>query len=195
MTKFSIQTEYNGQLFRSKLEADWARAFDTLGLEWRYEPKGRYFGDVFYLVDFYLPRSQQWIEVKGVFEPNDVRKVVALLQHIEPRPYTDHDTCPDIALVACEPRGVFRGWERGVCSPNASLLEMSRRACHSLRLFACVICAGFWFADDSRSWRCQCCGYNGGNSHVVVDVGSPLPGFPDLTAVRGMAFDDLRFHD
>jgi hypothetical protein len=116
--KFSIPTEYNGQAFRSKLEADWARAFDTLGVQWRYEPKGRYFGDVFYLVDFYLPMSRQWVEVKGVFEPEDCRKIVGLLTHIEARPYTDPETCPDIALVACEPKGVFRGWERGCARPT-----------------------------------------------------------------------------
>jgi hypothetical protein len=75
------------------------------------------------------------------------------------------------------------------------MLELSQRACHNLRLFACVICAGFWFADDSMSWRCQCCGYSAGNGHIACDIGSPLPGFPDLTAVRSMAFDDLRWHD
>jgi hypothetical protein len=191
--KRSIATEYNNILFRSKLEADWARAFDTLGIEWQYEPKGQFFGDVFYLVDFYLPKSRQWVEVKGVFEPSDVRKVVSLLAAIPKRPFTD-DECPDIALVACEPRGVFRGWVRGACSPDANLLEMSIAACRNLRLFACAVCAGFWFADDSLSWQCQCCGYEKGNGHIVVDVGSPLPEFPDLTAVRGLAFNDLQWH-
>jgi hypothetical protein len=50
----SIPTRYKKILFRSKLEADWARAFDALGVEWQYEVEGRYFGDVFYLPDFYL---------------------------------------------------------------------------------------------------------------------------------------------
>jgi hypothetical protein len=31
-------TEYAGVLFRSKLEATWARFFDVIGLEWKYEP-------------------------------------------------------------------------------------------------------------------------------------------------------------
>lgn len=191
--KRSIPTEYRGITFRSKLEADWARAFDTIGLEWQYEPVGKYFGDVFYLVDFFLPKSRQWVEVKGVFEPADVRKIVSLLEHIPPRPYTGED-CPDIALVACEPNGVFRGWQRGACRSDANLLDMSLSACKNLRLFACAVCAGFWFADDSMSWQCQCCGYNKGNGHIVVDEGSPFPGFPDLTAIRGLAFDDLRWH-
>jgi len=31
-------TEYKGVLFRSKLEATWARFFDVIGVEWEYEP-------------------------------------------------------------------------------------------------------------------------------------------------------------
>ncbi len=31
-------TEYAGVLFRSKLEATWARFFDVIGVEWEYEP-------------------------------------------------------------------------------------------------------------------------------------------------------------
>jgi hypothetical protein len=34
----AIPTEYAGVLFRSKLEATWARFFDVIGLEWEYEP-------------------------------------------------------------------------------------------------------------------------------------------------------------
>lgn len=34
----SIPTEYAGVLFRSKLEATWARFFDVIGLRWEYEP-------------------------------------------------------------------------------------------------------------------------------------------------------------
>lgn len=178
--KRSIATEYRGILFRSKLEADYARAFDALGIEWRYEPKGQYFGEQFYLVDFWLPMSRQWIEVKGVFEPDDVRKVVALLQHVERRPHTDDETCPDIALVACEPNGVFRGWVRGVGKPDDSLLHLSRNACRSLLLFQCVKCSGWWFADAEWSWRCQCCGAYDGNAHLADWLTSPLAQFPNL---------------
>jgi hypothetical protein len=31
-------TEYAGVLFRSKLEATWARFFDVIGIKWEYEP-------------------------------------------------------------------------------------------------------------------------------------------------------------
>jgi len=186
----AIPTRYKGLLFRSKLEADYARSFDALGLEWRYEDEGRYFGDQFYLVDFFLPRSRQFVEVKGVFEPDDVRKVASLLKHIPPRPHTNPETCPDIALVACEPGGVFRGWVRGACRADANLLELSRAACRELRAFACSLCGGWWFADDSLSWRCQCCGQGHGNAHVAADLASPLPGFPDLHDLRPLGHHD-----
>lgn len=187
--KRSIATEYRKILFRSKLEADWPRAFDAMGVKWEYEPKGRYFGDLFYLVDFYLPASRQWVEVKGVFEPNDVRKVAAFLQHVEPRPFT-HDECPDIALIACEPSGVFRGWVRGAAKAGDNLLTLSRNACRELRAFRCGVCLGWWFADDSLSWACQCCGADKGNSHVIAEVVSSLPDFPDLYSIRSLGYFD-----
>lgn len=34
----AIRTEYNGVMFRSKLEAHWARFFDAVNIEWEYEP-------------------------------------------------------------------------------------------------------------------------------------------------------------
>lgn len=36
------ETEYNGYLFRSKLEAQWAVVFDSLGIRYEYEPEGCY---------------------------------------------------------------------------------------------------------------------------------------------------------
>jgi hypothetical protein len=181
--KRSIATEYEGITFRSKLEADYARCFDALGVEWRYEPKGQYFGDQFYLVDFYLPRSRQWVEVKGVFEPADVRKIAALLEHVPARPFTDED-CPDIALVACVPDGHFVGWARGVVSRYDDLLTLSRRASRDVELLACTECEGWWFGDIQGSWKCQCCGANEGGRHILSSVGSPLPEFPNVHALH-----------
>jgi hypothetical protein len=64
-----IETEYNGYKFRSRQEARWAVFFDSLGIEYWYEHEGYELsinGDsVFYLPDFYLPRLDCFIEVKG----------------------------------------------------------------------------------------------------------------------------------
>lgn len=66
----AIETRYAGCRFRSRLEARWAVLFDSLGYEWRYEPQGFDLGSgVWYLPDFYLPRIDRWLEIKGGFRP------------------------------------------------------------------------------------------------------------------------------
>jgi hypothetical protein len=62
-----IETEYRGFRFRSRLEARWAVAFDSLGVEWKYEGQGYHVGHEArpYLPDFWLPGPGIWAEVKG----------------------------------------------------------------------------------------------------------------------------------
>lgn len=65
MTIKAIETEAYGCRFRSRLEARWATFFQTLGIEWQYEPEGFEAEDGSrYLPDFYLPRNRLWVEVK-----------------------------------------------------------------------------------------------------------------------------------
>ena len=147
----SIPTRYKGVRYRSKLEADWAKTFDVLGVKHQYEKEGHYFGDVFYLPDFWLPASHQYVEVKGVFEPDDCRKIQALLKHIPARQHTG-EWCSDIAIIACMPDGAFFGWERGlgVDLPFHQFLALdTRRAARSVELFRCERCRQWWFADPS----------------------------------------------
>jgi hypothetical protein len=61
----AIETHYKGYRFRSRLEARWAVFFDALKEEWRYEDEGYVLPSGLYLPDFYLPRMDCWIEVKG----------------------------------------------------------------------------------------------------------------------------------
>jgi hypothetical protein len=71
VTVQAIETWYAGVRFRSRLEARWAVAFDHLGIAWQYEPQGFVVrgGDPTdswaYLPDFYLPKTETWLEVKG----------------------------------------------------------------------------------------------------------------------------------
>ena len=61
----SIQTEYRGFLFRSRLEARWAVFFDACGVDWEYEPEGIVLSDgKKYLPDFYLIDFHCYFEVK-----------------------------------------------------------------------------------------------------------------------------------
>ena len=60
-----IETEYNGYLFRSKLEAQWAVVFDSLGIRYEYEPEGfELENGTRYLPDFYFPDEDVYGEVK-----------------------------------------------------------------------------------------------------------------------------------
>lgn len=62
----AIETRYAGQVFRSRLEADYAATFDRYGIRWDYEPEGYKLSDgTWYSPDFYLPDSRAWAEVKG----------------------------------------------------------------------------------------------------------------------------------
>lgn len=65
----AIETEYKGYRFRSRLEARWAVFFDTLNLDWVYEPEGFDLGEAGrYLPDFWIDYgtdNQYWIEVKA----------------------------------------------------------------------------------------------------------------------------------
>lgn len=74
----AIPTEYNGYLFRSRLEARWAVFFDALGIRYEYEPEGFDLGDgVWYLPDFYLPNINggTYVEVKGVMDDDSRKKI------------------------------------------------------------------------------------------------------------------------
>lgn len=82
-----IETIYNGYRFRSRLEARWAVFFDTLGVQYEYEPEGfRLDNGMLYLPDFRVQcwgnRGQVWgkpydlwIEVKGYITDEDKSKL------------------------------------------------------------------------------------------------------------------------
>lgn len=74
----AIETAYAGCRFRSRLEARWACFFDSLGVEWQYEPQGYTFGpdETLYLPDFWLPETRLWVEVKGVLTQPDLETLI-----------------------------------------------------------------------------------------------------------------------
>ena len=76
----AIETVYNGYRFRSRLEARWAVFFDTLGIEYQYEPEGFDLGNgIWYLPDFWLPDFELWVEIKGTEPSHDEQSKAALL--------------------------------------------------------------------------------------------------------------------
>jgi hypothetical protein len=78
----AIDTAYNGNFFRSRLEARWAVFFDALGVPYEYEAEGYDLPEgQRYLPDFWLPRESFFIEVKP-HEPSvvEVAKARALVK-------------------------------------------------------------------------------------------------------------------
>ncbi len=65
MTIRSIDTKYDGHLFRSRLEARWAVFFNALNIKYLYEPQGFDVDGRAYLPDFCLLLGKMvWAEVK-----------------------------------------------------------------------------------------------------------------------------------
>lgn len=65
----AIDTFYNGNYFRSRLEARWAFFFDQAGIKYLYEPEGfKSEKGICYLPDFYLPDTYlRNKETKGIY--------------------------------------------------------------------------------------------------------------------------------
>lgn len=88
----SIETQYNGYRFRSRLEARAAVFFDAAGVEYEYEPEGFILSDgSWYLPDFYVKpigkEKNDWgcgncgwyVEVKGSMDDKEgIRKAKLL---------------------------------------------------------------------------------------------------------------------
>ena len=75
----AIETVYKGYRFRSRLEARWAVFFDTLNIEYRYEPEGFDLDGIWYLPDFYLSAQRCWLEIKpDIPMPDEREKAIRL---------------------------------------------------------------------------------------------------------------------
>lgn len=179
----SIRTIYKGITFRSKLEADWAITLDSLGVAWRYERAGKYFGRIFYLPDFFLPVSGQYLEVKGQMDAAAIVKAVALCTYEPPLRFQTEDT-PDIPLVMAEPGGCFWGYRR----PSITSTPEEIRG-DDLTLFQCLVCSGWWFADACQGWKCRCCGAYDGDGHISRSLISPILPFPLFPAASDPGMD------
>ena len=78
-----IETEYKGYRFRSRLEARWAVFLDALNVQYQYEPEGFRFEDgTRYLPDFWIEKSELWLEVKGSAPTADEKSKAEKLHEI-----------------------------------------------------------------------------------------------------------------
>lgn len=75
--------KYKDINMRSNWEIKYAKYLDNNRIKWFYEPKTFDLGNNTYTPDFYLPKTDEYMEVKGYF-PNKVRKKLKLFQRLYP---------------------------------------------------------------------------------------------------------------
>ena len=144
----SIKTEYKGVLFRSKLEAQWAKFFDAEGISWIYEPEGYEFEDgTKYLPDFWLPDSGQYFEVKGVMKALDLHKIELLIKQSGRACIIGNG---DGSFIACNYWG---SWHDLATESESALVT-------------CKKCGKKWFMGSAGLFTCQCCGEYDGDHHI-----------------------------
>jgi hypothetical protein len=141
----AIKTRYKGILFRSKLEAEWAKFFDSLLMPWAYEPEGFVFDDgTKYLPDFWLPDAKQWFEVKGVLDEVDKHKIEKLGTE------SQHD--------------VIVGYSNG--RVNMFDVGWESTAWDIPFLNQCPVCQKKCFITPWGSYHCRCCGAYDGDHYL-----------------------------
>ena len=74
------RVKYSNIFFRSSWEAKYAKWLDVQKIDWKYESKTFDLGDWTYTPDFYLPKTNEYIEIKGWWRGNARLKVYLFRQ-------------------------------------------------------------------------------------------------------------------
>lgn len=177
----AIRTCYKGILFRSKLEAQWAKFFDCMRLPWMYEPEGYQFSDgTRYLPDFYLPDSNQWFEVKGVINPTDEHKIKMLCM----------ESGKDVIVGL--PDGEFYMYDTQLDGGALNVYSKTETYINQ-----CLSCGKYSFMNSVGSFRCQVCGaYDGDGLIDWIMCGKKGSIYMDYNTEtwRKLATIDVRFN-
>lgn len=168
-----IDTEYNGYLFRSRLEARWAVFLDTIGFSYDYEAEGYDLGGSgWYLPDFWVPPQSGFeggfIEIKRhTPEESERQKAEALARGLGWSVYVFYgqfDVNPD-------PMG--DGW--GV-EPQAEWFSAGEGWDAPYLWCQCHICGAVGIEFDGRGARirCGCSHAEHGNGDKCYAYDTPL---------------------
>lgn len=117
----AIETVFMGYRMRSRTEARWAFFMKKAGVEWSYESEGYDLDGVRYLPDFYLPKQQCWLEVKGArpdYASPDREKARRLAQASEKSVFIiSGEIGSDYVIDAYTPQGTlsYGRWRWCVC--------------------------------------------------------------------------------
>lgn len=146
----AIPTNYNGTLFRSLLEARYAKLLDSYKVEWAYEVEGYEYDGIRYLPDFYLPQMNVLLEIKGPSIPG-IEKPTNLRKHIEAGLVPDIDWWnPEVLILVGDVNG------------NITIAGLDEEA----PLVKCRDCQNYFFIGESRSFECRICGAYDGDHHL-----------------------------
>lgn len=136
----AVPTRYNGTLFASTLEADWAATFDALEWFWEYEPEAvKLSNGELYRPDFHLPHQNVWCEVKG---PHDARlsKAAELQRNLD---YDEWRFASPIVVILRPPGpGETTQWHGALDTQDIVVIR-------------CCDCDHYCFMDYAGIWSCR----------------------------------------
>ena len=149
----SRPTDYKGQRFNSRLEAQWAVFFDCHGIERVYEPYPlRLPSGVTYLPDFFLPQLSTWFEVKGPLDAQTCAKPLKLYGSVEK--YGQR-------IVIGSSKGIVR----------VPFRDSDGRQSTDGAILSCQDCDDVWFDNlfDPTAATCPHCGsVDGGKQYLAA---------------------------
>lgn len=138
-----IETKYAGHLFRSRLEARWAKFFDVLEITWAYEQEGYDLGSVgYYLPDFVLP---------GVY----YRTTLLTGWIAEVKPVTAFNIKLDTLCVQLQKPGILLGAEK---VKQSGYEQHGDFADYDMGFLKCESCGTNKIDWETKYIDCQCCG-------------------------------------
>jgi hypothetical protein len=153
----AIETLYKGYRCRSRAEARWMILMDELGIPYEYEPEGFVFADgTKYLPDFYLPKQNAWLEIKGVMENEDEHKIKQLCIESESYVFVG---CPDFKLYVYKPE-IDTWWKDGEWHYDTSIIKAVKS---DADIRECKECHNVYFKEICGAWDCEICGYYDGD--------------------------------
>lgn len=150
----AIPTTYNGQRFKSMLEASWAEWLNQNDIKWVYEfrrielPDGTH-----YIPDFYLDEVDTYIEVKGLLMDR-IEKPYQLVQELK----KDCVNWPDdgTMLLLAGPLGTFYNIDQSYYG--------------GFHLIKCSKCGTTSIVTQLGSYTCRACGENNGDHDIIANI-------------------------
>lgn len=151
----AIKTNYDGQEFKSRLEANMAHILDLMDHNWKYEPKSFLLDNgVHYQPDFFVPSLNLWVETRGYSNKKGNKQLKGFKNktfNLDP----EEEYQPDFLVVGPETIDFYEDTRRfgGAREPET---WVSR----------CAICKSFFFYDLGGHYQCRNCGAYDGDHHL-----------------------------